>query len=358
VDILDKKIIVILTAIGCPGGVSIIQALRANRNIYIIGTDVRRDVVSRFLVDNFYQVPPGRDSNFISNILDIVIKSKADVILPLSTFELIKLSKYKGIIENAHCQVCVSEYESLRVVNNKKTLYSNFLNFSFIPKHKSLLDGRDLWSQCKEFGFPDNKVVVKPFVSHGSIGFRVIDSDIDMYYQYRNDKPNGVTISFEIAKSIFTDARCKDILLMEYLPGKEFGVDLMIHPHTNEVLYSIVRDNGHVFHSEVSRGKIIKNSALLNIARTIAAKLNLSYVVNFDFKLDKYGLPKIIDINPRLPATSYLGFSSGVNMPLDSVYLALGYDVNSEIECYDQELYSYRGFAVVDSNGCIVKHAL
>ena len=146
--------------------------------------------------------------------------------------------------------------------------------------------------------------------------------------------------------------------MTEYLSGREFGVDLLIHPLTNKVVYSVVRDNGSVFHSEISKGKIVKYPKLLNIAYNIASKLNLSYVVNFDFKLDFYGSPKVIDINPRLPATSYLAFSSGVNMPLDSVYLALDMDVNSQVICFDKEVYSYRGFVAIDSKNRIVDHVL
>lgn len=332
---------VLLTAIGCPGGMTIIESLRSDSNIYIIGTDVRNEMASKYCVNEFYQVPKGKDDNYIPFMLDLCKKIKPDVILPLATFELLKLSENKDLFD---CKICVSDYESLYVANNKMLLYEKFNNVS--PKFKKFNNDNDLIIILKELNFPSEKVVIKPPISHGSIGLRIIDNDLDLYDMFLNSKPNNINIPYYIAEKTFTN-KTLDLIATEYLPGKEYGVDLLVHPNTNKIVSYIVRDNGDVFHSEISNGRIIEDEKLLDISKNIINELKLSYTINIDFKEDKHGEPKILEINPRLPATSYLAYSAGLNLPLYSIYLALGIDFNIEIN-KNKRIFSYRNFKIID----------
>ncbi len=349
---------VILTAIGCPGGPSIIQMLRDDADIYIIGTDIRNDMLSKYLVDEFYQVPAGKSEDFIPKMKELVVKTNAEVILPLATFELLTLSKHISEFENLGCKVCVSNYESLNIANNKSLLYEYFKTKNYTPEYRILENSKNLKNLANEIGFPANKVVVKPFISHGSIGLRIIDNDVDLFEQYRHHKPNNLIIPMDLACLIFNKKSFDDIMLSEYLPGKEYGVDILIHPITREIIKIIARDNGDVFHSEISNGKIIEYVEIINIAKDIVSCLNLSYTINIDFKLDKNNKPKVLEINPRLPATAFLPYSAGFNFPLYSVYLALGIDIPVKSISKDRKIFSYRGFAVINSENKIIDKAL
>ncbi len=349
---------IILTAIGCPGGPSIIQALRDDPDIYIIGTDVREQMVSRYLVDEFYQVPPGKNDEFIPSMLDLVKKTGTNVILPLATFELLALSKHIDKFEALGCKVCVSDYDSLLVANDRSLLYRRFDALGFVPRHRILNSGQHLQTLATELGFPSSKVVVKPFISHGSIGLRIIDNEVDLFNQYRNHKPNNMTIPMDLAEMIFSNREFDDLLLSEYLPGKEFGIDMLVDPVSHEIITFIARDNGEVFHSEISNGKIIIDEDLFEIAKIVIANLPLSYTVNIDFKLDASGKPKILEINPRLPATCFLAYSAGINFPLYSIYLALGKEIPKISLQTDRRIFSYRGFFVVNDEGEIQNKAL
>ena len=349
---------VILTAIGCPGGPSIIQSLRSDPNIYIIGTDVRSEVMSQYLVDEFHTIPPGKSDNFIPAILDLIEQTKADVLLPLATFELLNLSKNLHLFEDVKCKVCVSECDSLLVANDRSLLYSKFEKHGFSPKFTVLKNGNEIEEKAQEFGFPDEKLVLKPFISHGSIGLRIIDDKINLFEQYRHHKPNNISIPMALAKEILKDRQFDDLLLSEYLPGKEFGVDMLVHPETHEIVNLVVRDNGTVFHSEISNGRIIQDEKLVEIAKIIAKELKLAYTINSDFKLDKNDNPKVLEINPRMPATSFLAYSAGLNLALTSIYMALGKEVKFDRIIEDRRIYSYRGFVVLDENGKVKDKAL
>lgn len=349
---------IIVTAIGCPGGPSIIQALREDKNLYIIGTDVRENMAARFLVDRFVKVPAGNNPDFIPFMVDLVKRYRVAAILPLATFELLPLSKNQAVFEEKGCRVCVSDYQSLEIANNRFLLYNFFKNASFIPKFRILQNGDQLGELLKEFGFPEEKVVVKPFIGHGSIGLRIINNDVDLYEDYRNNKPNHINIPFQLAKSIFSHRELDDILLSEYLSGPEFGVDTLIDPKNNKIIKAIIRDNGEVFHSEISNGKIIEQSEILYIVEQIVSSLKLAYTINIDIKTDKKGCPKLIEINPRIPATSFLAVSSGLNLPLYSIYLAINKKIPKKAIKKDKRIFSYRGFIVVNNKGKIKSKAL
>ena len=53
---MNNRINLLLTAVGCPGGPSIVKTMRQDSNIRIVGTDMRDDVLAKYMVDKFYQV--------------------------------------------------------------------------------------------------------------------------------------------------------------------------------------------------------------------------------------------------------------------------------------------------------------
>ena len=350
-----NNINVLLTAIGCPGGPAIINGIREDSNIRLIGTDMRSNIAAKFLIDKFYKVPPGRSSKYIEKLLNIVEKEKINTVLPLATFELENLSDNKKKFQKIGCNVIVSEYKQLKIANNKYLLYNSFKCKNFIPEYRKFEDLNEFKEKMLELGFPDKKIVIKPYVSHGSIGLRIIDSKTNLFKNYLDRKPNSIYITPEIIYHTFKNKRIKDILITEFLPGKEFGVDLIVDPNTNKVINGIVRDNGKVTLSSVDCGKIVQNKELFDLARNIAEELKLSFAVNMDFKFNDCGEPKLIEINPRLPATSLLGIAAGLNFPLFSIYLSLNvrFDIVEKIK-KNLSIYSYRGFYIVNKDNKII----
>ena len=350
---MQGKINILLTAIGCPGGTSIIQSLLEDASLRIVGTDMRKDIPGKYLVDGFYVVPPGRSNNYITYMLNIVKKEKIRVILPLATFELNNLALNKKAFEKEGCSICLSEKNAIDTANNKYLLYKKFKQKKFVPKFHTFKNFEELQEKMQKFGFPEKKVVIRPFISHGSIGLRIIDGKIDLYKQFVNQKPTSLIISLKILKEIIQNRKIDNFILTEFVSGREYGVDLLLDPKTHKVITGIVRDNGDVTLSSVNNGKIIKNQELFRIAKYIAEKLRLSYAVNIDFRAGGNGEYKMLEVNPRLPATSFLATSAGINLPLLSIYLCLGKIFNITQIKGNFKIYSYRGFIVINNNKII-----
>jgi len=350
---------VLLTAVGCPGGPSLIQSLKEDPDIRITGTDMREDVPAKYLVDKFYSVPAGREHFFyIARMLEIVEREKISVILPLATFELEALSQHKREFQKKGCKVCISDFEGLAVANNRYLMSKRFEGQSFIPDFEAAVGWKDMQRKMKRLGFPGKKIVIKPFVSHGSIGLKIVDDNLDLYAQYRNEKPYSIVINSQLLEQVFKGRKFNDILLQEYLPGQEWEVDLLLDPTTHKVIRGGLREESEVVLSAANRVTFAEHPEILEIGKYMAEELKLGYAINLSIKLAEDGTPKVTEMNPRLGAGMFLPISVGLNFPLWSVYLAMGRKFDIPKLKKGLRKYTYRGFLIVDENGQVINRGL
>ena len=352
--ITAEKIKVLLTGIGCPGGVSIIQSLKVDPYIEIIGADMREDVLTKHLVKKFYVVPPGRNLNYIDVMMRIVQREEIDVILPCATFELDALSAKKESFQDYGCEVCVSDYAGHVIANDRYMMSEVFRDESFIPNFATPKNWTQMLHDLAVLGWPEKKVVIKPFVSHGSIGLRIVGNDINSYEQYRHKKPYSININFNQLEEIFKGREFDDILLQEYLPGQEWEVDLLLDPINHEVLAGGLREQGDVIMSASEKAVLVFRDDVYQIGKEMAETLKLSYTINLSIKLAEDGTPKVTEMNPRLGAGMFLPISGGVNFPLLSVHMARRIEIGVPKFNYGLSMYIYRGYLVMDKDGNMI----
>lgn len=130
-----------------------------------------------------------------------------------------------------------------------------------------------------------------------------------------------------------------------------------MYSETGKMLSDVSRDNGRVFQSENSNDRLNQGDELIDIAFQIAASLKLKYTITTDFKLDKSGRPKLLEIYLLMPATSHLAYSADLNVALASVYLAIGQPLPEPVELnYGRCIHSCRRFMLRDASGKVVNH--
>src|SRR3990172_13234257 len=120
-----EKIKVIITGAGAPGIAGTIYSLRNNPDntkFEIVATDIEDNVVGKFLADKFYKIPPPEDKNYIKVIEKIFLREKAHILIPLTTREIIVLSKHKKYFDEKKMVIAVSPYESIKIANDKYSL--------------------------------------------------------------------------------------------------------------------------------------------------------------------------------------------------------------------------------------------
>ncbi len=319
-----KPVRVLITGAGAPGIYGTLYSLKNNfdnRKIKTVGIDIKDEVLGKYICDDFYIVPKPNEDNYIDYILNICELENIDVLLPQTTAELYKLSINKGIFSKIGTKIAISNYDSLRICNNKLELLKIFKKLQ-IPHPQFFVTNNyeDLIEKAEKIDFPEKKVVVKPLVSSGMRGFRILDENMDMKKEFFNKKPSGTTITSQRLYEILGD-EFPDLILMEYLPGEEYSVDCF---RTNIQEVVIPRIRTHIRTGITFDGITEKNEEIIEYSKRVSKELNLEFIFGFQYKMDSNGHAKIIECNPRIQGTMILAHLSGANIIYASVKHALG----------------------------------
>ena len=112
---------------------------------------------------------------------------------------------------------------------------------------------------------------------------------------------------------------------MEYLPGREYSVDLLVD--NGRALVTVPRFR------EVIKGGISfigiteENKDVIETSNAIVEAIGLDYNIGVQLRYSKDELPSVLEINPRVQGTIVLCTAAGVNLPYLGVKLALGEDI-------------------------------
>jgi carbamoyl-phosphate synthase large subunit len=316
-------ITVLITGAGAPGIKGTLYSLRRNfdrRRIRTVGTDISGDVVGRYLCDGFYQVPRPSSTAFIPRLLEICKKEKVDVILPQVTSELSLLSQSRKEFEACGTKVAISSSKAIELSNNKFNLMRSATEMGLPVPRFFLVSTMDSLRLCaEELGFPKKPFVVKPPVSSGMRGLRIVEEKHDLKEEFYTKKPNDVNVGLEDLERILGSA-FPELMVTEHLPGIEYSVDILadrdpiVIPRTRDLIRTGITFNGSVEKSE----------EIIDQSRRLVKGLGLEYACGFQMKLDGIGRPRLLECNPRVQGTMVLSTLAGANIIYGAVKLAFG----------------------------------
>ena len=314
-----KKINILITGCGAPGISGTIYSLKeANQlyEIFTIGTDTNPLAVGKHFCDHFEVIPSFSDTKqYLDSLISISSRYKINVILPQNTLELSILSDNKHLFEEINTKVLISNKEAINLSNNKYNLMQVAEKIGIpYPSYVEVDNIIDLEKTLKSFGWPKKKVVIKPPLSNGSRGVRIIDEDIDLKDKFFSEKPGILSTNFEIIKLTLGNS-FDTLLVMEYLSGQEYSVDIL---NVKDKKIVIPRSRGLIKSGITFSGKIENNALIEKYSIALAEALNLSYCFGFQFIL-KDDIPYIIECNPRVQGSMVISTLGGANIILNSI---------------------------------------
>jgi len=321
-----KDLCVIVTAFGAPGGPGIIASLRRvrERGIRIVGVDANPAASGLFLSDDAYVVPEAAsEDSYIAAMVDVARKSKADAILPLSGTELLLLSRNAAGFSGA--SVAVNRPEALEIALDKQKTYA-FLAGSgvAIPDHRVVEDYEGFLAAVQALGYPEVPVCFKPAVSKGQRGFRILREDADLRKILLETKPDSTVTTLDLVSPILSAGFSQQLLVSEYLPGSEYTVDSLVDEGRS--LVTIPRKRVATKLGISSVGVVENNPAMIRAAEEINRLFAFHFNINVQLKYAADGIPKLVEINPRVSGTICLSVEAGPNLPYLAIKQALGED--------------------------------
>lgn len=283
---------ILVTGVGAIIGYGIVKSLRQSYYpVHIVGIDIFDDAVGRVWCDEFVQGVRADAHEFSFFIKGLVKLYDIDLIIPGIEQDINALA-YMVFNESFQlCKVALNSEKALQVFNNKKTTYSilKSLNLPFIPFIASENASRE--NIQNRLGFP---CVLKPNVSYAGKGLLVLDSQGEVK-KYLNKEgfifQRKVRSKVEYTMSVFglgDGQYCNPINFKRWL-----GPDGATH-----------------------KAEVYSSGPFESQVKVLVRKLKPIGPTNFQFIESEFdGSPLLLEVNPRISASSSMRTQFGVNEP-------------------------------------------
>lgn len=253
-------------------------AQKIDMNIKVIAGDLNRNVVTKFVGDDFWEMPPLADHSF-DEILAKCLELKIGVIIPTRDGELVFWTKNKEKLKERGITVLVSSLKTVTTCLDKFEFYEYL--------HKVGFNGIST-----SFELPpvpsDALYVVKERFGSGSIG-------VGIGLNYEEATTYASTLEFPIFQPLIT--------------GEEISVDIWIIPDYYESV--VLRSRDLVVNGESQITSVFRNQNLERTFMEIARNLEIIGPAVFQAIIDKNGEAQIIECNARFGGASTASIAAG-----------------------------------------------
>jgi len=292
---------VLVTGAGGPAGVAVIRSLLRRSDVEVFAGDMDGWASGLYLVDAGRRriLEPGLAPGFVDAIARLCEQDGIDVVISTVDVELPPLAARRAQLSGA--VLAAPSEATLAVTLDKWELAQRCAPLLRVPQTRLLNpDG-----VAAAWQFP---VIVKPRRGAGSRGVRLVDSR-------------------EQLEALGTD---EALIVQEHLPGSEFSVDV-IAAADGRVAAAVPRTRTRVDSGVSIAGRTVHDAALEQTAAAVAEAIGLTGVANVQLRLDRAGVPALLEVNPRFPGALPLTIAAGVDMPSLVLDLALGRDIPARI---------------------------
>jgi carbamoyl-phosphate synthase large subunit len=308
----------VLTASGCPGAATLIRMLKANREreIRIVGVDVRADAVGRFLCDDFTTVPPGNAPDYVPELAAVVARERPDVLFVQSSAEVGPVARERATFADLGARVLVAAPEAVTLCADKAAMYAA-LQGTTVPQPKSVVPASldEFVAAARDLGYPDTPVCFKPPVAKGSRGFHVLQPRVDVARQLLAERGGNLPLTLDDFIAAFRDVQpFPRLLLMEFVEGPEYTVDALVG--AGEVILHQTKSREEIATGLAMAFKTVERPDLVRVSGEICRAAGLDWYVNLQFKGDR-----LLEVNPRVSTFVY---QEDFNLPYLGIKYALG----------------------------------
>ena len=320
-----KPLTILITAVGCPGTVALLRSLRENgeREVRLVGVDMNEQAIGRHLCDVFETVPAGSDPRFATAVLEICRREHVDVVLPQSSYTLeglaIEKDRFEGIV------VVVASIEAIRRANDKAETFALCDSIGVrVPAWQRVSTPAEFEQAGCELGYPEREICMKPLVSSGTRGFRVISASADRRKQLLENRP-GVPEALRLEEAAeLAGGTGVEWLVMELATGKERTIDG--YAEHGEILL------GYPKTREAMRAGLAMYFETLDSPELMEAGAKIIRGLDFDgfFSVNLVG-DCVIEINPRISTVPY---QEDFNYPYLALKRAIGELSADELRAY------------------------
>ncbi len=278
---------------GSEVGLELYRGLKNEKMINLIGASSVYDHGEYAFAEMVHNVPMVYEDGFIGVIKKIVEEKQIDYLFPAMDSVNLKLKENEVEIG---CTVLGSDVNTVRVAVSKLKTYEKLKNYVLTPK---------LYNEYTEIA--EYPVFLKPDIGYGS---------------------RGTHIAYNLEEVVFYKNRCKDLMVMEYLPGEEYTIDGFTDYHGN-IRYCSARRRNRIFNGiSVNATFEEKQDEFIEFAYKVNKAIRFRGAWFIQVKRNKQNKLCLMEISTRIGGTSELSRVKGVNLPLLTLYDAMEVNVD------------------------------
>lgn len=251
----------------------------------------------KFVYKNYIGGLPSVDeSSFIEKLNGIVDRYNIDYIIPAHDSVVLKLAQEKEI-GTLKAEVVTSPASTCEIARSKLKTYKTLAKILPTPK---------IYESVGDVTEADLPIFLKPEVGQGSKGVHVAQTLNDIKFYIQKDP---------------------SLLLLEYLPGKEYTVECFSN-RKRELLFCEGRERVRVQNGISVNTVTVNDERFKSIADKINKAIKLRGAWFFQVKENSMGELILLEIAPRIAGTMALIRAKGINLILLSLFDCLGYDID------------------------------
>lgn len=291
---------VLVTAIGTMNCTTIISELKnAEEDFYILGADInpKHCIANSMEVDEYYQFPSvlADRQKYAQFVLNFCKEHEVKIIYCVVDEEVETLAKHRVDFEAVGVTLCLANTDAIVTCHNKD-LFAEWSE-NHIPEY--CIKRFKKFEEVRDEDFP---VFIKPIEGRASIGCEQINTRAELQ-EYAHD--------------------WNKFVVQECISGNIIAVDIVSNQRTGQIeiaqrLELLRNSNGCGVAVE-----IVNNPDVREACFKIAHELKLNGVVNTEFFITPDG-PKIIEVNPRLPAGIAYSCMCGLDVVMNALRIARG----------------------------------
>jgi predicted ATP-grasp superfamily ATP-dependent carboligase len=226
--------------------------------------------------------------NFINKFNEYLEQNQINIIFPTHDSVVEFFAKH---IPEIKAKIIMANQDTSIICRDKLRLYETFNGAWFLPK---IYDKISL--------FP---VFIKPRVGQGGIGAMLVENNLEI--------PQAINLN--------------EYVICEYLPGVEYTVDCLTDRQRNLVFCS-PRSRERMMAGICVAGEIKPlTREIEEIAMEINRRLLFEGLWYFQIKRNNNGEWRLLEVSTRCAGSMCLTRARGVNLPLLSIYIAQGFDI-------------------------------
>ncbi len=234
---------------------------------------------------------PKEERKFVNLINSLINKWNIDLLIPCYEDTLIPLSKNRDYI---NAVLPLPEHEKIMMVHNK-TKFLEFCIKNKISIPKSFFPTSE--AHVKEIISKEKlPIIVKPSIgSGGTLNTYLCNTRKEVLDTYRKNLKLG-----------------KESIIQEYIDGEYYSSIFVLDKKSNILASFCCKSIGLNLKFPISK----INPRIIKISKKIFKKIGLVGIVSSQFIVEKNGIPKILEINPRIiSGITDLAIKCGINIP-------------------------------------------